>query len=448
MQDDVAQAESPGGVSPAEALAFAVQLHRNRQLRAAAEVYQRVLRVVPDQPDALHFLGVICHQIGRSDEAIRMIRRSLEVQPDHADARNNLGNVLKESGRLAEAEAVYREAIALRPDHAGAYSNLGVVLKDLERHDEAVAAFERALAIDPTYGDAQHNLGTVLMAMSRHEEGLTAYRRAIELRPYHSEAYNLLGRALHRAGRVAECESVFRTWVRRDPDNPIARHMLAACTGQAVPERASDGYVQRTFDGFSGCFDQVLTRLEYRAPEMIAATLAEGLPAPGKRDEVLDAGCGTGLCGPVLAPYARRLVGVDLSPGMLDKARGRDLYDELIQAELTEHLARHPAAYDLIAFADTLVYFGDLAAVFEAASGALRPGGHAVFTVESGAHDGGASRDGFRLLPHGRYCHSEAYLRRALGAAGLSVRTVGSGTVRREAGDPVAGFVVLARKGA
>ena len=91
--------------------------------------------------------------------------------------------------------------------------------------------------------------------------------------------------------------------------------------------------------------------------------------------DVLDAGCGTGLCGPLLAPYARRLVGVDLSERMLDQARARDVYDELVKGELTEYLAASAGTFDAIVSADTLVYFGPLEAVAEAAERALRPGG-------------------------------------------------------------------------
>jgi predicted TPR repeat methyltransferase len=54
--------------------------------------------------------------------------------------------------------------------------------------------------------------------------------------------------------------------------------------------------------------------------------------------DVLDAGCGTGLCGAIVAPYARRLVGVDLSEGMLVHATSKNVYDSLIKAELTEYL--------------------------------------------------------------------------------------------------------------
>ena len=119
----------------------------------------------------------------------------------------------------------------------------------------------------------------------------------------------------------------------------MALHMLAACSGRDVPARASDAYVEKVFDSFAG---------ELRVEAREAACTARRrwsrrcwrMPVvePTRALDVLDAGCGTGLCGPLVAPYARRLVGVDLSRGMLEQAREKNVYDELVKGELTAYL--------------------------------------------------------------------------------------------------------------
>src|SRR5690606_33739696 len=126
--------------------------------------------------------------------------------------------------------------------------------------------------------------------------------------------------------------------------------------------------------GFSSSFDDQLRALEYRAPELLAAAVLGELPA-GARLDVLDAGCGTGLCGPLLRSAAARLAGVDLSGGMVGKARERGIYDDLHVQELTAFMAASPASFDVIVSADTLVYFGALEAVAQAARQCLRGGG-------------------------------------------------------------------------
>jgi len=76
--------------------------------------------------------------------------------------------------------------------------------------------------------------------------------------------------------------------------------------------------------------------LSYRAPGLVAAMIDDAGLERSKRRDVLDAGCGTGLCGPSLAPYARRLTGVDLSSGMLARAKEKQVYDALTQAEVKQ----------------------------------------------------------------------------------------------------------------
>jgi predicted TPR repeat methyltransferase len=162
-----------------------------------------------------------------------------------------------------------------------------------------------------------------------------------------------------------------------------------------------------------------------------------------KHLDVLDAGCGTGLYGPLVAPYARRLVGVDLSSGRLERAAEKNAYDVLVRAELTEYLRGNREAFNLIVSADALVYFGNLETVFTAAAGALREHGVFVFTLEHRrGSDAGAE---YRLESHGRYSHGDHYLERVLRASGLQPK-IAQAQLRMEAGVPVDGLVVGAVK--
>ena len=111
---------------------------------------------------------------------------------------------------------------------------------------------------------------------------------------------------------------------------------------------------------FASSFESKLERLSYCAPALVAAMLEDFGCEPSYRLDVLDAGCGTGLCGALVKPFARRLIGVDLSQGMLAHARDKNVYDALTKAELREYLHDNSEAFDLIVSADTLVYFGDI----------------------------------------------------------------------------------------
>jgi predicted TPR repeat methyltransferase len=426
-----------------EAVAVALVLQQAEQWAAADDIYRSVLEAAPAHADALHFSGVLAHQQARIEEAVALIERSLALEPERADWYSNLGIVLQDRLELDEAIVAFQRAIALDPSHANAHSNLGVVLRANGKVDEAEAAYRVAIRIDPEHSDAYHNLGVLLNGQKRSHEAAVCFSKVITLRPRDPEARRLLALAHCTLGDLDKAVEIFEEWLEEEPDDAIARHMLAACSGRDVPPRASDAYIEKTFDSFAASFDSKLTKLAYRAPALVAEMLtASGVDA-SKSLDVLDAGCGTGLCGPLIAQYARRLVGVDLSARMLAQARERDVYDELVKRELTAYLGDSTGTFDVIVSADTLVYFGPLEAVVAASGDALRAGGQLIFTVEELI---GPERDaGYSISPNGRYRHSREYLERVLASAGLRSQ-VAPAELRLEAGDPVPGLVVRGTK--
>jgi predicted TPR repeat methyltransferase len=431
-------------VSLDEAISIAIRLQQSDQWVAAGDLYRRILEAAPDYPDAVHYSGVLAHQEGRTEQAVKLIERSLELEPRRADWYSNLAIVLRDQLKLDEAIVACQHAIALDPDHANAHNNLGVLLRAQGKPVEAEAAYRTAIRVRPDHSDAYTNLGILLNGQKRTHEAVVCFCKVITFRPKHPEARRLLALAHCTLGEVDQAVGVFEEWLKEEPDHPIARHMIAACSGRDVPPRASDGFIEQTFDSFAGSFDAKLAQLLYRAPELVAGMLAAPDIEASKSLDVLDAGCGTGLCGPLIAPYARRLVGVDLSARMLAQAEARNVYDELVKRELTAYLRDSPGAFDVIVSADTLVYFGPLEGVVVAAADTLRPGGRLIFTVEE-LTDAGSADAGYSISPHGRYSHSRQYLERVLADANLRPEIIPA-ELRLEAGDPVAGLVVRATK--
>ncbi len=425
-----------------DALRYAISLHQEEEHEQAERVYLQLLALQPANPDVLHFLGVLRHHQRRSPEALELILSALSMAPEYSDAWANVGNVYRQLDRLDDSEAAYRRALEINPDHVGVLNNLATLLRVQGRFEEALEMHRRALELSPGASDVYYNFANTVKECGDPDLAIAAYRRAIELNPAHSNANQRFGYMLHRIGRVEEAIAIYRDWVAADPDNPIAAHMLAACTAERVPGRASDSFVRKTFDGFADSFDtRLLGDLSYRAPELVGAAVAAIGAADGGLD-VLDAGCGTGLCAPHLRPFARSLTGIDLSAGMLEKARNRGGYDELLEVEITEFLRSSPDSFDLIASADTLVYFGALEGVAAGARDALRDGGRLVFTVER--LDEG---DEYQINPHGRYSHTESYVRRVLADAGFDQVSTDREVLRTEAGEDVGGLVVTARAG-
>jgi tetratricopeptide (TPR) repeat protein len=219
-----------------EALATAVQRHQAGRLQAAEQIYRQILAVEPNQPDALHLLGVVASQTGRHEMAVECIERAIGLQGNEAAFHNNLGEAYRGLYRLPEAVACCRRALELRPDFAEAHYNLGNALRDQGKHDDAIACYRRALELKPDYAKAHNNLGNSLKDAGRLEEALACYRRALELKPDFAEAHGNLGSAWEEIGDLLNAERSFRAALQHDPRFAFAHHKLAELLGGELPE--------------------------------------------------------------------------------------------------------------------------------------------------------------------------------------------------------------------
>jgi predicted TPR repeat methyltransferase len=427
----------PATLPPEEALQQAIACHRRGELDLAEALYTELLRRQPGRPDALNFMGMLLHQRGRHEQALALLRRASQGAPRQPSVWNNLGSVLLALEQQAGAEKAFRRSLALA-DSAEAHTNIARVQRRREEWARSEASCRRALALAPQSGEAWHYLSLALLGQRRSAEAFEAAVQAELLLPETSRRRESYGRALMAAGERERAVAFYRDWLAKDPASAYARHHLAACLGE-TPDRASDAYVEQVFDEFAASFESHLATLKYRAPELVTEALRAVLPAPAAQLAIADLGCGTGLCGPLVKPWAASLVGCDLSAAMLDKAAPRGVYDELLKAELVQFLVERPRSFDVLVSADTLIYFGELAPVFAAAHAALRAGGTLVFTLEALAEGDGAD---YRLMESGRYAHGLAWLRTRLAAAGFVEATIVPASPRHEGGRPVPGWVV------
>ena len=395
---------------PAPTIHDALAHHQQGRLREAESIYLQLLLKQPNDVDALHYLGVLRMRQGRIDEAIDFVKRSLIQQPQNADAWNNLGNMLLAGNNEKAAEFAYSSATNQKPDYAEAWYNLANLHRRQRRRDDAVRCYRRVLDLNPRFPGAYENIAMLLL----------------------------------RIGRPDLTADVYQRWLAAEPDNPIARHMAAAFSNQGAPDRADDAYVEKVFDRFADKFDEALANLHYAAPGLLTAALSEVISFAERRLAILDAGCGTGLCGPLLRSSARQLIGIDLSAGMLAKARERNVYDELHQAELVAYMQAHPTSFDVVISADTLVYFGALEDAIAAAAHTLKPGGVLAYTLEA---EPVGSIETYRLHQSGRYSHTADYARACLEAAGFAVLLIEGGVLRKEAGNDVLGHIIVAKMG-
>ncbi len=194
----------------------AVRLHVAGRLDDAELVYRKTLSVQPNNPDALHLLGVIYFQKGDLESSQRLISKAIEENPSNPNFHNNLGNTLRESGQKVQAELSYRVALDLDPGNADAHANLAIVLRDLKRRDEAIEFCQKSIELNPKIPQPYNTLGNLFCEVMEWEKAEKAYKKALEIQPF-PEAFNNLGNVLKDLGRLDEAVFSYQNAVSLNP---------------------------------------------------------------------------------------------------------------------------------------------------------------------------------------------------------------------------------------
>ena len=446
-QDQGAQApqDEPDALS-FEILETALSHHAEGDFARAAELYGAISPQSSSFQEGQYYLCVALHHLGQHRRAVEILRAALAASGGRVDWANKIGNILTAQDRFAEAADIFEQAIEKAPTQALLWINLGAARERLGDFPRAEKAYQAAISLEPESQEAYRLLSALYAGQKMELESVRAYCAGYIVSPRETTTPYLLGKAYYVLGRLEEAAEVYRQWREVEPDNPVPAHLFAACSPQndadTVPDRCSDNYVNVTFDDYASHFEGKLSALDYRGPELLKRLM--GMYFEGQAGlHVLDAGCGTGLCAPILQPHAKSLVGVDLSGSMLELARQRGLYEALHQAEIGAFLdAGVERPFDLIACMDTLIYFGALESIFRQFAEHLPPGGWLIFTSEICADNSKL----YQLNPSGRYSHSVAYLRKTMEASGFHCAVLDHEALRSELQQPVAGVIVLAQR--
>jgi predicted TPR repeat methyltransferase len=455
----------------------AVGHHQAGRSAEAEQLYRAIITSGWRIPEAYNNLGTLLQQRGDAAGALAAYREAVAINPADAGALCNLGNVLRERGEAAEAEAAYRQALESKPEHAEANNNFGMMLSERGQQAEALACYRKALAAQPRFVDALNNAAVATRRSGDTQGAIALWRQAIAVKANSVEAHVYLadtlaelgaidearqhalqadalevpqrpalcfalGIALARCSLAASAIKRLRQSVDRDPlDRYGARLALASLGDTAPPERASEAFIDRLYAICADRWDNVTDPHPYRGAQLVAERVT------GEALDIIDAGCGTGLVGALVRQRARKLIGVDLSSVMLERAKAKNIYDETHRGDMIAYMQANPQSCDVVTAAATLVHLGDLSPAFQAAHAALRPGGAFIFTAfphQRDAEVSVATLDG--LGQGGCFLHGRGYIAGAAMAAGFQVEAIESAVHEYKNGQPLTGLVVTLRK--
>lgn len=391
--------------------------------------------------------------INQHQQAIHALEQKIAAIPDHGEACHHIDKLfyqgvlflLKEN--LDAAETCFLEILAQDETHTDARCNLGVIALKKEENQKAITYFSETLGFDEKHEYARNNLAATFIHHHRFENALTHYTVLLKDYPHHPEyLYNAgvaemalghLNKARHhflsvlqqnqnhapsltnlasiamRLNHTHEAIHYLEAAINVNPDDQSAIFMRDALTERTPSREHAPQYTKHLFDNYAVNYEKhMLETLHYTVPNELAKLLHHLMPHsslttpshPLTVTRTLDLGCGTGLSGVVLKELSDHLTGVDLSVNMLNEAKRKGIYDELIEMDLLVFLANTIYQYALIVAADVLPYLGNLEGLFQSIHRTLYPGGLFVLTTEI------STTGDWQLQKTARFAHHPDYI--------------------------------------
>lgn len=444
------------------------------RLDDAAKEYQHALSLNDQYAEAHANLGIVLTALEKDDDAIIHLKKAIAVHPELIPALNQLSDIYLRRGNFIEARDLILQSLEKTPQDLELNHRLGIAYFKLRDFDNALFQFENVLIANHKHPEINQYLANTYLETGDHEKALHYYFRQMELNPFFETVYNI-GVIFMMKERLKESLVYFHQAETMEPANlavqlnlgniflkqnnqtqailhyekanaihsgdPEIQHILSALKQEKTPQNAPKEYVSHLFNTYAPYYDHhLIEALKYNVPEKILQTImVENLLSPDAHLTILDLGCGTGLCGALLKPYASQLIGIDLSEKMLLAAKEKNMYDQLIQEDITQALTRF-SSVDFICAADVFTYIGNLECTFKNAHDALKQNGLFIFTVEK------TFENDFILQSSIRYAHSRAYLEKLILNNGFEIVRFDNLELRKQRNEPVEGYLVLLKK--
>jgi len=341
---------------------------RKRLFDKALEQLDSILAIEPKNSRTLHMKAQILYQQENLNSALYYYQEFLKLEPYDTDALYNLGSIFLKLHNPQEAAKYFLRLIPLSSDSEN-YYNLGIAYMEQEKHQEAIIYFEQALHINPDYIEAHNNLGAIFLKLNDHSKASSHYKEVLRI----------------------------------DPKNIEASYILDAINDSHHYTTAPSIYIENLFNQYAPYYDQHLTKiLDSKIPYLIHKAIIEIISEKHNLN-ILDLGCGTGLIGEKFHPIANTLIGIDLSEKMLEQAKQKNFYTELVLEDINNAIKKYNNI-DLVIAADTLVYIGNLEQIFYHLTTTLKPNGMFAFTIET------TSNYPYCLQKTARFAHDKKYI--------------------------------------
>ncbi len=395
---------------------------------------QRAVEIAPERTDGLLALANFYRQKENLNKALIFYHKVLNLDENDVSALLGVADIYLAEKDYPKAEKFYLKSFEQTREIAGAYLNYGILLYQTGRIAEALDAYRKAVVLAPETPEISYNLALILKETGDLEEALglmfNAHLKAPENQVFIINIAETLTLLFKQNAEMAL--KIAENWLKLEPDNVFSKRLFAGMSGGDVGDEDAI-YSKQLFDAFAENYDFTMDKLESN----IISTFKE---LNGEvRGRILDLGCGTGLAGARLKSDDSVWIGVDISQKMLEQARLRGIYQQLISQDIISFLEENPPAreYDMTVAFDVFCYFGDLSKVISRLCGC-----EVWFSIEKADEE--LSKN-YYLTANGRYKHQQTYVYNLLKNSGFKEIEAHLLTLRKENGEDVCGVMFHAK---
>jgi len=430
-----------------EILNKATHFYDNDDYKSALKYVEKILKKDSSNAPALIIKGNIFYQKKDMQNSLQCYLSALNVDSQNKIALINIANTYFELKDYEKSYEYSLKILTLDSNDKNALTILGNSSLELEKFDEGKSAFLNILQMDSSDYWSYNSLSQIYQKLQDYERALQCGWKAVELSNGEESQHINFGYLLYEIRQektLKYIKNYAQQWLEKYTDNSIVFHMANSVLQNKKIDRAGQEYVQNIFDAFAPEFEQVLLGLEYQAPQIIHNNIIDIYKNNKKKLSILDAGCGTGLCGIFLQKYTKflGLYGVDISEKMLQQAKRKKVYNYLIKDDLEHYFFATKKQFDLIVSADVFTYLGNLQKIISGSYKCLKKNGRIIFTVSANNIDD----SNYYLHPSGRFLHHKNYIKKLISAQGFLLEKLEENILRNEGENKVLGYVVCAMK--
>ena len=431
-----------------ELIKKASQYYDNEDYKSALKFAEKILRYDSQNSSALVIKGNIFYQNHKLSDSIKCYLSAQQSDSQNKIALINIANTYFELKNYEQSYSYAQKVLELDSTDKNALTILGNSALELQKYDEGKLAFCKILNLDSDDFWSYNSLSQIYQKTQDFERALNYGWKAVELSNGAESQHINFGYLLYEIRQEKSLKFVAQyaqKWLEKYAENSIVFHMANSVLQNKKIDRAKQEYLQNIFDAFAPDFEQVLSGLEYQAPQIIHNEIIKIYDIkPRKKLSILDAGCGTGLCGSFLHKYSkfRSLYGVDISEKMLQQAQQKNIYNFLIQDDLEHYFFNTEKQFDLIVSADVFTYLGDLQKIISGCQKCLKKNGRVIFTVSANNIDD----SDYYLHPSGRFLHHQNYIKTLLQKHNFLIEKIEENFLRNEGENKVLGYLISATK--